>query len=124
MIKKIYVIVAALTVSAGLAWAGRIMFALIGPSTATGRVQIAAAGAGIRNCLTDLDVISDANYTFRIIDGTISGTTVYAVTVSSGASIVRSWSQDTPLCGSANSMLELVVSDGNHNINYSGFTGQ
>lgn len=105
----------------GIAKAGRIMLSLIGPANSTSNVTIAAGGANNRNCLTMVDVTSDIQYNFRILDG---GTTVYNVVVSSGSSLVRSWDDPHAFCGSANTAMYLNVSAGNPTINYAGFVGQ
>ena len=99
----------------------RILLSIIGPTTATSRVLIAAAGSGVRNCLTDIDVISDAAYTLRILNG---GTTVYALVLAADSGFIRSWDETQGFCGSANTLMEIYVSAGtNYNINYKGFTG-
>lgn len=103
------------------AFAARLMLSIIGPSNSTSNVTLSAGAAGVKNCLTDIDVTSDNAFTFRILDG---GTTVYQVPISSGGALVRSWSELTAYCGSAATSMTLSVSAGNMNINYSGFTGQ
>jgi hypothetical protein len=91
----------------------------IGPSSAAANVTIAAAGTGKRNCITDLDVLSDSAYTLRILDG---GTTTYAMTLGASAGLVRSWDVDDAFCGSANAAMYINVSAGTPQINYKGFS--
>ena len=91
----------------------------IGPTRATASVTIAAPWAGVRNCINELDVTSDAAYTVNVLDG---GTTVYAVALSSAAGLVRSWDDISAPCASANAIMYINVTAGNMNISYSGFT--
>lgn len=105
----------------GVAYAvyGVEVLSRFGPTRSTANVTVAAAGSGVRNCLKNLDVVSDNAYTLRVLDG---GTTTYTVAASSGAVIIRAWDVDDLFCGSANTAMYITVSNGNFNINYAGFT--
>lgn len=85
----------------------------------TATSTIAAAGAGIKNCLTNLDAYSDADFTVRILDG---GTTSYSLSTSSGSVLIRSWDEDHGFCGTNNTAMYITVSAGNPQVNYSGYT--
>lgn len=88
----------------------------------TADATIVAAGAGIRNCLDTLDVIAAGNYTIRVLDG---GTTIYALSLQANQGLVRDWTEDQALCGTANTALSIKVTTstaGDYNINYKGFT--
>lgn len=117
MRKILYVLLAALPV---LVFAGPVEIrSRIGPTFTAGNVTIAAAGAGRRNCLTDLDASSDADYTLRVLDG---GTTAYTVIASSGSVLIRSWDEGSEaMCGTANTALYVNVSGGNAAVNHKGF---
>lgn len=91
----------------------------IGPAKGAAQVTLAAGGTGVRNCLSNVDANSDAQFTFRILDG---GTTIYAVVVSSGSTLVRSWDLDQLYCGTANTAMYMYINGGNYSINYQGFT--
>lgn len=89
-------------------------------------VTIAAAGAGVRNCLSALDASSNAQsfFTMRVLDG---GTTAYAVDATS-YSFVRSFREDE-MCGSANTAMYIKMSSvtatvltSTQRISYSGYT--
>ena len=96
-----------------------LMLSKFGPTTGTALVTIAAGSSGVKNCISDIDVISDAAYTLRILDG---GTTVYAVALGAGEGIVRSWDAETAMCGTAATATYISVSAGTYNINHRGFT--
>lgn len=103
------------------AWNGIERRTQIGPSNATASVTIAAAGTGRRNCLTELDVLSNAVYDLNVV--LQSGTTIYSVSLSSGSGLVRSWDDQNALCGAANAPIYINVSAGtNIDINYQGYT--
>src|SRR3990167_2787686 len=95
------------------------MTSKIGPTTATSLVSISISSAPDSNCITDVDVVSTADYTFRILNG---GTTGYAIALSSGQGVVWSWDEATAICGSSNTTTYLSISAGAYNINYRGFT--
>ena len=94
-----------------------------GPSLISTNVDtsIAAAGTGIKNCLSNLDAQANSIYTIRVLDG---GTTIYAMDLSSGSSIVRSF-EDGDMCGTANTAMYIRVSTVGANVlsmNYQGYT--
>ena len=91
----------------------------IGPSTSASNITIGAPGAGFYNCISELDVISDAAFSLNVLVG---GTTAYSVDLSSASGLVRSWDDPSAICASANTAMYINVSAGNFKINYSGFT--
>jgi hypothetical protein len=102
----------------------------IGPATATSAVSIAAPGTGKANCITNMTLgISQfsTGVTIRVIDGLTSGTTIFAVTLSSSSGlsspnpVVLPFSADDPLCGSLNKGLRIYNSAGTYEINYKGY---
>lgn len=93
----------------------------LGPSTSASNVVITAGSSNIKNCISDVDVISDSTYTFRMLDG---GTTIYAMSIPPYTGLIRSWGRDGAVCGSNASSMTLSVSSGTFNINYKGFTRQ
>ena len=98
------------------------MLGYIGPTTSNSNVTIAAAGSGVKNCLSDFDVLASSVAAFRILDG---GTTIYALTqLAAGQGIIRNWTEDTAMCGTANTAMYINVSSaaGSFDINYRGFT--
>lgn len=97
---------------------GVIKKSRLGPATATSQVTLAAI-SGERNCVSNVDVISDAGYTVRILDG---GTTVYALTLAANAGMIRSWNSDDAICGTSNTAMVIKISAGTYQINYTGFT--
>lgn len=109
---------------AGMAWSGSIdRRSRIGPTgVTTAENTIASAGAGRSNCLSNLDARNQSDYTLRILDG---GTTVYAVSLTSGTTIVRAW-DDNDMCGTANTAMYVNISSvsasGTLQINYIGYT--
>ncbi len=94
------------------------IYTKIGPSTATSQITLSAV-PGKRNCLSNVDYISDAAFTFRVLDG---GTTVYALTYAAAGGAVRSWDTKDAVCGTANTAMILKISAGNYSINYQGYT--
>jgi hypothetical protein len=68
-------------------------------------IQWSAPGYNGRNCVTDLTVGSNAGMTVNIIEGLVSGTTIYSLYVSSGIPLVEQWSITNPLCASGNAGL-------------------
>ena len=95
------------------------MLSRFGPTLSTAEVTLASAGASARNCLKNIDATSDNDFTLRVLDG---GTTVYTLAASSGSVIIRSWDADDLFCGTANTQMQIKISNGNFRINYSGFT--
>lgn len=93
--------------------------AAIGPATSSAQVTITAGSSGIKNCVSDFDVISDSTYTFRVLDG---GTTIYAMNLVPNAGLIRSWGRDGAICGSSATSMTLSISSGTYAINYKGFT--
>lgn len=91
--------------------------------TAGGQVNtLAAAGAGIKNCLTQIDLATVGASVFRVLDG---GTTIYAITLAANGSLVREFDTEEALCGSNNTRMEIknsTSSAGTYQINYRGFT--
>lgn len=100
-------------------YAGINRLTAIGPATATSTVTISAAGTGIKNCITDVDVISDSAYTFRVLSG---ATTIYALTLGANTGLVRAFDDPNALCSSNNAQLQIKVSAGTYQINYQGYT--
>lgn len=100
-------------------FAGILRRSRIGPARATSLVTIAAPGAGVRNCINELDVTSTEAYQVNVLDG---GTTVYAVDLSSGAGLVRSWDDISAPCATANTAMYINITAGSPQISYSGFT--
>lgn len=90
----------------------------IGPATSTSNVTIASAGSGKKNCLTDLVVISTQAYTLRILD---AGTTTFALPLAANTGFIKEWPLEASYCGSNASSMEIKVSAGDFNINYSGY---
>jgi hypothetical protein len=103
---------------AAQAIAGITVLSRFGPTLAASQVTIAAPGAGKRNCLSSLDVVSDTAYTLRVLDGT---TTSYALALAANGGLVRSWDTEDLFCGSANAAMYITVSAGTYSINYKGF---
>ena len=107
------------------AWGAVQIRSLIGPtSTRNANVTITAAGTGVRNCLSQLDVqAKDTLATLDVLDG---GTTIYSLDLSSNTSVVRDWDFDAnAACGTANTQMEIKVSTtagGTWIINHRGFT--
>lgn len=91
----------------------------IGPASSTSQVTLPSAGTGKRNCLTNLDVVSDTAFNLSVADG---GTTIYQLALPAAGGIVRSWDFDDGLCGSAATAMTISVSAGTYRINYKGFT--
>lgn len=111
---------------AGAAWAGTIQrISKIPMATATQisapSVATIAAVASQRNCINNLDIKSLGEYQLQILTGT---TTDYAILISSGQSLVRSWAEDDAICGEANESITIkvtTVTAGTFEINYGGF---
>ena len=87
--------------------------------------SIAAAGSGIRNCLSNLTFIANSTSTVRILDG---GTTVYALDLAASSLLQESWDNDD-MCGTANTALIVKISTGHfqatagtQQLSYTGFT--
>lgn len=100
--------------------ARRALLSLIGPATSATNVTVASAGTGVKNCISDIDVVSASTYTFRMLNGS---TTFYAMgPLAAGASLVRSWDIDTAPCGDAATAVQLKVDNGTFSINYNGYT--
>jgi hypothetical protein len=124
---KRIVLLAAFILSPALLSAGRLIYeplVRIGPQTSTSTVSISAGGAATRNCITNIDVISTGAYTFRVLNG---GSTFYELTLGADQGIVRSWDVNDPLCGTANTAMQIKVSTsaaGTYQINYMGFTAR
>jgi hypothetical protein len=119
--KKIFWTLAVMAV-AGVAWAAGSYVervASIGPGYSASQVTISSAGSGVKNCISDLDVSSDSQSSVVVLDG---GATTYMVTISSGGGLVRSWDDQSAICGSAATAMYLNVTAGAFKINYSGFT--
>lgn len=112
---------------------GRIKIANIGPSTvansaatnnqvASRDVALAAGAAGVKNCLTSLDITAAGTGILRVLDG---GTTVYAVTIQSNGSLVRDFEKDDAMCGSNATQMFIAFTTstaGAYNLNYKGYT--
>jgi len=106
---------------------------LLGPATvansaatnnqaASRDLVIAAAGAGIKNCLTSLDLTAAGTGVLRVLDG---GTTTYLVTVQSNGSLIRDWDEQDAFCGSNNTSMTVSFTTstaGAYNFNYKGYT--
>ena len=111
---------------AGVAWAGTIQrISKIAMATATQlsspNVATIAAVASQRNCINNLDIKSLGEYQLQILTGT---TTDYAILISSGQALVRSWADDDAICGDANESVTIkitTVTAGTFEINYGGF---
>lgn len=116
--KRVLILVTCL-VLAGLAWAGGITrLSQIGPASSSSQVAITGV-SGQKNCITDVDVTVNAGATFVILAG---GTTAYAVDLSSGGGLVRSWDDEDAPCGSSGQAVYLNVTAGAQNrINYGGY---
>lgn len=112
---------------AGLAYAASNIERLskIGPSSVTGASNInnpsvsIAGVTGIRNCISEIDAISDRNFSLTIL---AAGTTSYNVDLASGAAIVRSWDDNSAVCGAKGAAVYIQVSSGTYKLNYGGFT--
>lgn len=96
---------------------GDVISELIEPtylSQSTITTTINAPGAGYRNCLTDIVIVSTHNITFSILDG---GTTDYAVDISTSVSFlpirtapyIDKWSKDDPFCITENNPLRFTI---------------
>jgi len=94
----------------------------LGPADAVeADITLAAAGASLHNCLTDIVVSSTDTYTFRILDG---GTTNFTLQQGADSAISLNKTVDTAFCGSANTAMELKVANtagALYHINYEGF---
>ena len=110
------------------AFAGfRQKIAVLGPTStdnqaSTFDITIAAGAAGVRNCLTQLDLTSVGAGTFRVLDG---GTTIYAVAIPANGALVREWSTEEALCGTAATAMNIKMSTssaGAYTINHVGYT--
>lgn len=102
---------------------------IIGPTYATGTSvtgtssSISAAGAGVRNCLTELTTMSSTIASVAIINGSLaSGTTIYSLTALA-AGTVHNMDRlyENAICGDPNTALTVNVTSGTVNINYSGY---
>lgn len=91
----------------------------IGPATSASNVTISAGATGVRNCITDIDVVSNSTYTLRVLDG---ATTTYALLLPSGTVFARTWDLADPFCGTAATLLKISVDNGTFTINYRGIT--
>lgn len=91
----------------------------IGPATSTSQVTVAAPATGVRNCLTDIDITTNAGATIVVLTG---GTTAYSIDVSSGGGVVRSWDDASAPCAAAATAMYVNVTAGNFRINYGGYT--
>lgn len=84
---------------------------------------ITAGAAGVRNCITSLDMSSTAAAgTLRVLDG---GTTIYAVVFAAGEDIIRDFDASGPLCGTAATAMHISYTTstaGAYQINYVGYT--
>lgn len=102
--RRVHILFAVLVMLATAAIAGRQEIektSRFGPAISTSWTSPTirnAAGAGVRNCLSSADVQSNSFGTFRVLDG---GTTIYAIDLSSGSTLIRAW-DDAELCGTAN----------------------
>lgn len=90
----------------------------IGPATAATTVTIAAAGQGLRNCLTGFTVVSQSTYTVRVLNG---ATTTYALLLPATAGHAKDYTVQNALCSDPNTLLRIYVDNGTSNINYEGF---
>ena len=116
--KKVLVLFGAILL-ARVAWAAVIALSSLGPANSTSQVTIPAGSTGVKNCITDLDVISDSTYTVRMLNG---GTTIYAMTIPPSVGLVRSWGKDGAVCGSNETSMTISMSAGTYQINYKGYT--
>lgn len=96
-----------------------VVYSVIGPTVATSSVTIPSPGVGKRNCLTDLTIIGNANYTFRILDG---GTTNFTLVLASGTGFTKEWDRNDPRCSTNTAVsTTLSIDTGTFQINYQGF---
>lgn len=84
-------------------------------------VATIAAVSEQRNCINNLDIKALGDYQLQILTGT---STDYAILLSSGQSLVRTFSDDDAICTDTNESLTIkmtTVTAGTFEINYSGF---
>ena len=96
----------------------------IGPAYATTTVSLSAGGTGAYNCLEYLVVRSTTNFNVLVLNG---NTTFYQVSSSSSTEHQAPFSNDTPLCGSANTSMDIKmtgIGNATPDISYSGFVGK
>lgn len=87
-------------------------------SSTNANVTISTAGAGLRNCLTDLVVFSSATYQLRILDG---GTTDFFTIQPASTTFNKTWSIYNPFCGDPNTAMTIKTDNaGGYQINYQG----
>lgn len=133
LLVPIFLILAAVSARADRSWRYDINSA-IGPttvstqpvSTALPSVTIAAPGAGLRNCLTNVVITSTNPYTPSILDGQ---TMIFNdMTVSSVTKTTWSWQFQDPLCGTAGNALVLQSTTSTNGTttkyNYQGFVAR
>lgn len=84
-------------------------------------VATIAAVTGQRNCVKNIDMVALGDYQLRVLTG---DTTSYAITLSSGQSLVRSWDENDALCGEKAEIVYIritTVTAGTFELNYSGY---
>lgn len=113
-------------VGTGIVFAGEIVrLSKIDMNTTTHisapNVATISAVSGQRNCINNLDIKTLGDYQLQILTGT---STDYAILLSSGQSLVRTFSDDDAICTDANEILTIkmtTVTAGTFELNYSGF---
>jgi len=108
----------------------RQVLANIGPAISSGAINasgfdvtISSGGSGVRNCLTEMTVVSDAAYTLTIYDGgSTAMPAIWEMDFSANAGITKDWPFFGALCGSKNTELSIEVSAGTtHKLTYVGY---
>jgi len=123
--KKIFLTICAVFM-VGVVYAGTIeRISKIAMATATQisapSVATIAAVTGQRNCINNLDIKALGDYQLQILTGT---STDYAILLSSGQSLVRTFTDDDAICSDASETLTIkmtTVTAGTFELNYSGF---
>jgi len=123
--KKSFIAAVLISVVAVFVGAEIMRFSAIGPAATTQvnapNVATIAAVTGQRNCIKNIDMVALGDYQLRILTG---ATTSYAVTLSSGQALVRSWDENDAICGSAAQVVYIRISTitaGTFELNYSGY---
>ncbi len=93
----------------------------IGPAFSTNTVTLSAAGAGKRNCLTDLTFISNSTYTINVLVGQ---TTFFQLLMPANTGLVKDWDIQKPVCTANNEAMQIKIDNGAFKINYQGFVGR
>ena len=128
--KKILILAVLVFGLAGAAQAQgeRQVLADLGPSLSSGTVSsafeltLSSGGANVRNCLTEMTILSDTAYTVTIYDGGDTALPpIWEQAFSADAGITKDWGFFTALCGSKNTQMTIDVSAGTYRLTHKGY---